>query len=64
MAEPARYRTRPDLCAEHGHPGVTHNPLHDRTWCLCGDVTYPGCPITVHDHLACCNGPLTEAVTR
>ena len=36
------YRTRPDLCAEHGHPGVTYNPWMDKTWCLCGEVITEG----------------------
>lgn len=54
-----RHRKRPDLCADHGHPGVTYNPWEGRTWCLCGDATYEGNTFT---HAACCDGPLTEAV--
>lgn len=50
-------RTRPDLCAEHGHPGVTYNPREDRTWCLCGEVVRDG---NHHTHAACCGGPLEE----
>lgn len=57
-----RYRTRPDRCAGMGHPGVTYNPLYDRTWCLCGEKIYDGQPATVDQHLACCNGPLTEPI--
>lgn len=61
-AGPLRYRTRPDLCATHGHPGVTFNPLHDYTSCLCGERRYEGCPPSVDLHLACCHGPLTEPI--
>ena len=57
-------RTRPDLCPGLGHPGVTHNPWLDRTWCLCGAQIYPGRPASVDEHLACCTGPLTEEVAR
>lgn len=53
-------RKRPDLCADHAHPGVTYNPWLDRTWCLCGAVTYEGNAFT---QAACCGGPLEEAVT-
>lgn len=45
-------------CAELGHPGVTFNDWLDRTWCLCGEASYPGRPDTVDQHLACCGGPL------
>lgn len=55
-------RTAPERCAGRGHPGVTHNPWHDRTWCLCGLHTYKGRPSTVDDHLTCCGGPLTELI--
>ena len=44
-------RTRPDLCAEHGHPGVTYHPQMDKTWCLCGEVVRDG---NHHTHAACC----------
>jgi len=27
---------RPDICDDHKHPGVTYNPWHDVTACLCG----------------------------
>ena len=54
---PSPTRKRPDLCAEHGHPGVTYNPWQDRTWCLCGDVVRDGDHYT---HAACCGGPLME----
>ena len=50
-------RTRPDLCADHGHPGATYNPWQDRTWCLCGEVVRDG---NHHTHSACCGGPLEE----
>lgn len=59
---PNYYRTRPDRCAEHNHPGVTFNPLMNRTWCLCGERRYEGRPTSVDEHLACCHGPLTEPV--
>lgn len=57
-----RYRTRPDLCAGLGHPGVTYNPLTDQTFCLCGEVIVDGRAASVDEHLACCHGPLTEPV--
>lgn len=50
---------RATLCAEMGHPGVTHNPTADKTWCICGARTYPGRADTVDRHLACCDGPLS-----
>lgn len=53
----AMKRKRPDLCAEHGHPGVTYNPHMDKTWCLCGEVVRDGDHFT---HAACCGGPLEE----
>lgn len=59
-AQPSKHRTCPEKCADLGHPGVTYNPLCGRTWCLCGEVTYEEPPLTVEQHLACCNGPLTE----
>lgn len=57
VASPSRTRKRPDLCAEHGHPGVTYNPQMGRTWCLCGQVARDG---DHHTHAACCGGPLEE----
>lgn len=57
-----RYRTRPDLCVGAGHPGVTYNPWLDETFCLCGGVRRSGRAPSVDEHLACCNGPLTEPV--
>jgi hypothetical protein len=57
-----RYRTCPERCAAAGHPGVTYNPLCGRTWCLCGERIYTETPLTVDEHLACCNGPLTEPI--
>jgi hypothetical protein len=53
-------QTNPAKCPTLNHPGVTYNPLCDRTWCLCGKHTYPGRPATVDQHLACCGGPLTK----
>lgn len=53
-------RKRPDLCVEHGHPGVTYNPWADATWCLCGEVVRDGDQAT---HAACCGGPLEEATS-
>lgn len=32
---------RHQLCADMNHPGVTYNPLYNRTWCLCGAVIPP-----------------------
>lgn len=55
IADPSPTRKRPDLCADHGHPGVTFNPWAGRTWCLCGEVTYDGDQAT---HADCCGGPL------
>jgi len=40
--DPSTEFRRPDLCAEHGHPGVTYNPNMDDTWCLCGQRVRPG----------------------
>lgn len=51
-------RKRPDLCAEHGHPGVTYNAREGRTWCLCGEAQYDGDTFT---HAACCGGPLEDS---
>ena len=51
----SRYRKAPELCEEHGHPGVTYNPWAGRTWCLCGRVVRDGNHFT---HAACCGGPL------
>lgn len=44
--KPSPYRTRPDLCGEHGHPGVTYHPQMNRTWCLCGEVVTDGNTVT------------------
>lgn len=60
VAQSSGYRTCPEKCADMGHPGVTWNPLYDKTWCLCGEHTYDGKEPTVDEHLACCRGPLTE----
>jgi hypothetical protein len=57
ISSPSLTRTRPDLCAEHGHPGATYNPQQDKTWCLCGEVVRDG---DHHEHVACCDGPLME----
>jgi hypothetical protein len=58
--DPSPTRTRPDLCAERGHPGATYNPWRDKTWCLCGEVVRDG---NHHTHAACCGGPLVTANT-
>lgn len=55
--ESAKTRPRPDLCAEHDHPGCTYNPWSNKTWCLCGEVVRDGNHAT---HAACCDGPLVE----
>ena len=66
ISTPSRHATRPDLCASHGHPGVTYHPwlaadlTHSTagsTWCLCGQVVVDG------DHIVWpkpddCGGPL------
>lgn len=52
------YRTTPEKCADFGHPGVTYNPWHDITACLCGLRWFDG---DHSSHAACCGGPLTEA---
>ena len=54
------YRTRPDLCPEHGHPGVTYNPWHNKTWCLCGEHVYDGDQNSRADWPG---GPLHEDIT-
>ncbi|MFV8169854.1 hypothetical protein [Mycolicibacterium peregrinum] len=51
---------RSELCAAMDHPGVTYNSWENRTWCICGLVTYTGRPSTVDQHLACCGGPLSR----
>ena len=33
---------RDRICADLGHPGCTYNSRLDRTWCACGQATYPG----------------------
>ena len=33
---------RHELCSALGHPGATYHPQLDRTWCTCGERTYPG----------------------
>ena len=42
IPERFRYRSVPDRCPEYGHPGRVYHPQMDRTWCTCGEVTYPG----------------------
>lgn len=57
--EPSRRRSTPELCQYFLHPPVTYNPWIDRSWCLCGQKTYPGeCVVKIH--LACCEGAMTE----
>ena len=61
MSEPVMtLEERDRKCAELGHPGVTFNnvPTVNRTWCVCGAVTYPG-DHAVHG-VACCGGPLNR----
>ena len=58
--DPSPTRTRPDLCAGVGHPGVTYNPWHDITACLCGARWQDGNNVD-WDHVSCL--PLTERVT-
>lgn len=64
MTRPAQslptYRTTPERCGDLGHPGCTYNVRMDRTWCLCGQVITDG--DTAVPHIACCGGPLTEAL--
>lgn len=56
---PSPHRTRPDLCAEHGHPGDTFNPWEGATWCLCGDVVRAGHHVVL-PKASTCGGPLVE----
>lgn len=56
---PSRHRTTGELCPLFFHPPATYNTVMDRTWCLCGQKTYPGDRAS-NAHLACCDGPLTE----
>jgi len=58
VSQPSPSRTRPDLCAEQGHPGCVYNTALDRTWCLCGQVQYDGDQAV--PHISCCGGPLVE----
>lgn len=60
VSAPPLYRKRPDLCADHGHPGVTYNPWHDKTWCLCGAEIYDGDQNSRADWPG---GPLHEDIT-
>lgn len=65
MSYPPQHRTRPDLCAEHGHPGVTYNPWfgpEGRTWCLCGEVVTEGGAESVNERIVAMSA-LTEEVT-
>lgn len=55
---PSQKRKRPDLCAEHGHPGCTYNSWLHKTWCLCGEVVRDG--DTAVQCVSCCGGPLEE----
>lgn len=57
--DPSPTVTRPDLCAEQGHPGATYNVALDMTFCLCGAVITDG--DTSVPHVACCGGPLVSA---
>ena len=59
VSAPLKTRKRPDLCAEHDHPGVTYNPWLDKTWCLCGQIIRDGNQVAI-PHAACCGGPLEE----
>lgn len=59
---PSKRRTTPELCPYFLHPGVTYNQWLEQTWCLCGAKRYPG--NTVRNHLACCEGALTEPTNR
>ncbi len=36
------HRLRADLCAAFGHPAVTFNPWHNRSWCQCGRAVSEG----------------------
>lgn len=38
----ATHTPRPELCADHDHPGNLYHPQQDRTWCLCGAVIRDG----------------------
>lgn len=58
---PSSKRKRPDLCAAHGHPGVTFNQRMGWTWCLCGEVVRDGNQVA-RPHAACCGGPLEETL--
>lgn len=55
------WRTCPEKCADHGHPGCTYNPQMNRTWCLCGEVVRDGNQLDP-THPACCDGALTERI--
>ena len=42
VSTPHTWRYTPERCADHGHPGNTYNPWHNRTWCLCGEKIVDG----------------------
>ncbi len=61
-SSPSPTRKRPDLCAEYGHPGVTYNPWHDVTACLCGLRWQEGDQVVV-PYMDKCGGPLEEVIS-
>jgi len=40
-------------CVTNNHPGVTFNPLEDRTWCACGEMHEAGDTATFAAIRAC-----------
>ena len=55
------HRRRPDLCADHDHPGQTYNPWMDQTWCLCGEVRTAGNRVDL-PLATTCGGPLVTCL--
>ena len=41
-----------EWCEGRGHPTVTYNPWHNKSWCLCGDVVKDGRAMTSSDSCA------------
>ncbi|WP_207009804.1 hypothetical protein [Nocardioides aromaticivorans] len=56
---PSPHQTIPAKCGGEGHPGVTYNPWHDTTWCLCGEVVTKGNRV-VWPKPTDCGGPLVH----
>lgn len=61
--DPGPHQHRPERCADRDHPGVTYNPWHDKTWCLCGEVVRDGNAVEWPKATGC-EGPLVDCAHR